>query len=177
MKKEIFPFIPLSCGLGHRQTSALQGLQIAVATDNCSISSKSKDHLPGNVPRILPHKPLSYTPIMYHSTCLLDILPFFLEAFLHGINPSLPRATQWVTTNTLPYIYPLSIPLILHSLHMVEPSENTFINLFVHNLRYSTQLPYPCIREFIHSPDTQQTSEVVYLYSPNPRAFLLKIKV
>ena len=59
------------------------------------------------------------------------------------------------------------------ALHMAEPSENTFINLFVHTLRHFAQLPYQCIRDFIHPPDTQKTYEVVHLYSSHPRPLLL----
>ena len=71
--------------------------------------------------------------------------------------------TPWVFSNLL----------ILHYLHISEPSENTFINPFVYPLLHSAQLPYPCILDLIHSPNTQQTSEVVHLYSPNPRSLHL----
>ena len=109
---------------------------------------------------------------MHHSFCLSYIL-ISLQAVLHGINPLLPRPTHWAPTSTLPYVDPRSNRVILHFLHMAEPSEKTFINLFVHILCHSTQLPYPCIREFIRCPDTQQTSELVHLYSSNPRPLLL----
>ena len=43
---------------------------------------------------------------------------------------------------------------------MAEPLENTLIYSFIHPFHYSGQFPYPCIWNFIHSPDTQQTSEM-----------------
>ena len=76
-------------------------------------------------------------------------------------------------TKLTPYIDLLNNPAILHSLHMAVPSENIFVNILVHTLRRSTQLPYPCIRDFIPSSDTQQTSGVIHLYSPNPRPLFL----
>ena len=72
------------------------------------------------------------------------------------------------TTSTHSYIDPLTNPVVLAKL-----LENIFINLFIHTLCHSSQLPYLCIWDFSHSPDTQQTSEVVNLYSPNPRSPLL----
>ena len=146
MKKEIFPCMPLSCGLGLRQTCPLQRLHIAVATPNCGISSKSRVYPLGNAPCIPPHKP--YTPIIHHSPYLPDIQTTFLQAVLHGINPPLPWPPNWATASTLPYIDPLSNPVILHCLHMTELLESTFINLFI-----IAQLPYPWTWYFIHSPD------------------------
>ena len=71
-----------------------------------------------------------------------------------------------------PYVDPLSNSEILHSLHMVEPLENTIIP-FIQPFRRSVQLPYPCIRDFIYPLNTCQTSEVVHLYSPNTSPLLL----
>ena len=112
--------MPLSCGLCHKRISALQGLNIVVATHNCGISSKPRVHSPGNTPCISPHKPPPYNPIIQHSPCLPDIQTPFLQAVLHGINPPLPQGT---TTSTLSYIEPLSNFVILHSLYMAEPSQ------------------------------------------------------
>ena len=72
-------------------------------------------------------------------------------------------------------IDPLSNPVILNSLHMAEPSEKTFITPFVHPFHHSAQL---FIRAFgtlfiLLIPITQQSSEVVHLYSPNLRPLLL----
>ena len=105
--------MPLSCGLGHRRTSTLQGLHIAFATHKCGISSKSRVHPSINAPCIPPHKPSSYNPIIHHYPCLPDIQTSFLQAVPHGINWSLPRPTHWATTSALPYIYPLSNAVIL----------------------------------------------------------------
>ena len=138
MKKGILPFMPLSSRLGHIRTSALQVLHIAIETHNHGISSSSRVHPPGNASCIPPHKPSPYAPIMHHSPCLPDIQIHFLQAVLHAINSPLTRPAHWVTTSALPYIDPLSNHVILHSLHMAEPSENTFINLFVQTLSLCT---------------------------------------
>ena len=131
----------LGCGLGHRRASTLQGFHIAVATPKCDISSKLRFHPLGNAPCIPLHKPPPYTPVMHHSPCLLYIQTSFPQAILHGINPPLSQPTQWATTSTLSYIDPLSSTVILHSIHIAEPSENTFINPFMYTLCYSTQFP------------------------------------
>ena len=122
MKKEIFPFILLSCGLGHSQISALPGLHKTVASHSYSISSSSRVHPPGNTPCIPPHKPPPCIPIMHHSPCWPDTQTSYLETFLHGINPPLPMPTHWTTINTLSYIDTLSNPVILHLLRMSKPS-------------------------------------------------------
>ena len=101
--------------------------------------------------------PMPYNPIMQHSPCLPDIQTSFLQAVLQGINPP----THWVTTITFSYIDPNHQRTI------------SSINLFIHKLCHSTQLPYMCIWNFIHFPDTQQTSEVVHKYSPNPRSLFI----
>ena len=111
------------------------------------------------------HKLLSCTILL---ACLTSKPLFFKQSFKVSIHLS----ATYLPTSTLCYIDPLSNPIILHSLNMSEPSENTFINLFFYNLRHLAQLPYPCIRDFIHSPDTQQNSEVVHLHSPNTRPLL-----
>ena len=152
----------LSCSLDHRWISTLhKGLHKAVS------SHQGQECIP-------PHQPSPYTPIMHKSPWLPDIQTFFLSAVLHSINPPLPRLTLWATTSTLSHIDPLSNLVLFHSLHMAEPSKNT-INLFIHTLHHFTQLPYPCIWDFIHSPDTQQTSQVVHLCRPNSRFLLLPL--
>ena len=92
MNTEMFPFMSLSCGLGDRRTSALQGFHIAVVTCNCGIPSKSRVHPPGNTPCIPHYKPhhTLISTIMHHYPCLADVRTPFLLAVLHGINPSLP---------------------------------------------------------------------------------------
>ena len=152
--------MPLSCGLSHRRTSTFQGLHVAVASCYSQGSSDAS--------RIPLHKPSHYTPIMHHSPCWPDIQTPFLQTILHGVNSSLPRPTLLATTSTLSYIDPQWNFVLLHSLPMEEPLENTFINPFVHTLHHSTQMPYPCTRDFSHSPDTQQTSEVVHLHRTSP---------
>ena len=107
-----------------------------------------------------------------HSLCFADIETSILQAVLHGISPPLLRPTNRVRTSTLSYLDLLSNPVVFHPLHMAELSEMTFINLLIYTIRHPAQLPYTCIRDFIHSPDTQQTSEVVYLCNPNPRSLI-----
>ena len=103
---------------------------------------------------------------------------FISRATLHALPLTNPRHTLLSCTILLACL--TSKPLFLKqsftvSIHLLRglPTENTFINLFVYILRHPAQLPYPGIRDFIHSPDTQQTSEFVHLYSPNPRLLLL----
>ena len=174
MKKEIFPFMILSCGLGHRRTFALQGLHIAVATQNCGISSKSRVNSRDDAPRIPPHKPRTFTPVIHHSLCFLDVKTSFLNpSFTVSIHLFLSSTYPLSDYSTLLYIDPLSNPVILHSLHMAEPSR-TPSSLFRPNpssLRTTLLSLYSGL--FIHSPDTQLASEIVHLYSPNPRPLFL----
>ena len=130
----------LSCGLGHRWISTLPGLHKDVASHNYGISSRSRVHSPGSAPCIPSHKLPPYTPIMHHSPCLHDIQAS-LQTVLHGISSPVSQPTHCATTNTHSYIDPLSNPVILHSFHMAEPLENTFINLFVYTLHHPAQLP------------------------------------
>ena len=136
VKKEIFPFIPSRCGLGQRRISILPGFHKVVSFHNYGISSRSRVQPLINAPRIPPHKPLSYSPIMHHSPCLPDIQTSLIQAVLHCINSSLRSLPTERLQHTLLY-NPLSNPVILHPLHMVEPSENTLINLFVYTLCHS----------------------------------------
>ena len=95
---------------------------------------RARGSSPGLHPKrssILPHQPPPFPPIMHHSPCLPDIQTSFFKAVLQGISSPLPQSTYLVTTCTLPHIHPLNNPIILHSLHMGEPSENIFINPFV----------------------------------------------
>ena len=123
MKKEIFSYMPLSCGLGHRRTSALQGFHIAVATHNCTISSKSKVNPPGIAPCIPPHKPSPYTPIMHHSPCLPDNQIPFLQAGFHVFNLSLRRPTHWATTSILDYGSCVYFSAIMCHLRHLNPTQ------------------------------------------------------
>ena len=99
------------------------------------------------LPRITPHKSPRYTHNMHRSSLLAS-------------HPKLlPRSTYWATTCTLPYIRRLGKPIIPHSLHMAEASilsSTPFVT--AHN---------SLIR--ILRTATQQTSQVIHLYSPNPR--------
>ena len=63
-KKEIFPFMPLSCGFGHRTDFHLSRASYSCATHNFGISSKSRVH------------PLVDDPA--HSPCFPDIQTSFL---------------------------------------------------------------------------------------------------
>ena len=142
----------LSCGLGHSQGSIMLWHLIKVKGSS-------------------PHKPSAFTPIIQYSPCFTKILISLLNIA--------SRYQSTSSTNDLlsDYLHPLSHNhfssfIILRSLHTTEPRENIFINPFVHPFRYSTQLLYSCIRYFIHSRNTQQTSEVIHLDRPNPRPFL-----
>ena len=124
------PLYPLSSRLGRRQISTRR-LHISVTTNNCDISSKSGVHPPGYALCTPPHKPPPFTHILHHSPCLPDIQTSFPQTVLHSINLSLSWPTHWMTTSTLSYIDSLSNSIILHSLHMPKPLENTLINPFI----------------------------------------------
>ena len=55
----------LSCMLGHRQNSTLQGLHIAMPTHNCGISLRLRVPPLGYAPCIPPYTPPPFTAIMY----------------------------------------------------------------------------------------------------------------
>ena len=111
----------------------------------------------------------SQTPTIHFYYALFFLLAWHPYTFCFGTH-SRYQSTSFTsyspgTTSTLFYIDSLGNAVILHSLHMTDPSENTFINDFVYALRHSPQFRHLRIRKFIHSHDTQQTSEVVYLYT------------
>ena len=110
--------MPLSCGLGHRQTSSIHGLHTTEATHNCGISLKSRIHPPGYHPFIPPLKPATHSD--HKPFCLFAWYQIFFFFFC-----SISNARKF------PHIHPLSNPIILHSLHKTEPPEETFINPFV----------------------------------------------
>ena len=120
----MFPFKQLNCGIGHRQDFH--------PSYSCDIPQIW--HLI-EVRGIPPHKPPLFTPITHWHHIQASLFKL-----LYGINSPLPRLIYWATTCTIPYIDPLTNLVILHSLHMAEPSENAFINTFVHSLRHSTQI-------------------------------------
>ena len=127
MKKVMFPLYPLNCGPGHRRTSALQGHLVKV-----------KGSSPGECPMHSLSQIPPYTPIMHHSPCLPDIKPLsFKHSFTVSIHLFQGLLTE--TSSTHSYIDPFRNPVVLLSLHIVKPSENTTINLFVHTLRHFAQ--------------------------------------
>ena len=120
--------MPSSCGLSHRPISTLLGFI------KLWHLSWSRVHSLGNSPSQTP------TIHFYHApfSLVADIQKSFLQAVLHSINPLLPWPTHSATTSTLSYIDPLTNTVILHSLHMAELLENTFINLFINTLHHCT---------------------------------------
>ena len=125
-----------------------------MTTHNCSISSKSRVHSLGYAPCIPPHKPPPFTPIMHHSPCLPDI-----QTFLLLNSPSQNQCTSSAADLLSGYLH--------------TPLHPPFINPFTHPFRHSPQLPYLCFQDLIHPHNTQQTSEVLPLHSPNPRPLFL----
>ena len=109
MKKEIFPLMLLSCKLGYRQTSTLQGLHIAVATHKYLISLKSGVHPPDYAAHIPPYNPPSITPIVHHFPCMSDIHTSFFVTVIHSMNAPLPLPTYTLLTHSLSAILSLSI--------------------------------------------------------------------
>ena len=128
----------VSCRFGYNWISTLPGLHKAMEFHNYKISLRSRVHTPGYTLCIPSHKPLPYTPIMHHSPCLPDIQTSLFQAGLHVINPPLLQPTHCAATSTFSYINPLSITVILPPFHMAEPSDNTFINLFIYILHHPT---------------------------------------
>ena len=122
------------------------------------------------------HSP-SQTPAIYSYSASFSLPAWHLNLFLlnnpWGYQSLSSWPTHWMTTNTLSYIDSLSNPFILHPLHIVKSPENTLINTFIYSLHPFAQLPYLCIWDYIHPPNTEQASEVVHLYRPNPRSLLL----
>ena len=112
MKKEIFPIYALTCGIGHRYISTLPGLHKVVAS------------LQGQEFILLtnPRHTLSCTILL---ACLTSKALFFKQSFSVPIHLFRGLPTERLTTHSL------SNPFVLHSLHIAETSENTFINLFV----------------------------------------------
>ena len=70
-KNKFSPLCPLSCRLGHRRTSTLQGLHVAVAF------RQGQGFIPRATPHAFPLKPPPFTPIPDHSLCLPDIQTTF----------------------------------------------------------------------------------------------------
>ena len=109
----------LSCGLGHRQTSILQGLHIVV------VSCQNQWFIPQVMPHAFPltnqyHSLLSCTILL---ACLTSKPLFLKQSFMVSIHlfHGLPTETKC----TLPYIDPFSYPVILHSLHITPNHQKT----------------------------------------------------
>ena len=63
--------------------------------------------------------------------CLTSKSLFFKHSFLISIHLFCSLPIKQLYTSIHSYIDPLSNPVILHTLHMAEPSENTFINFVI----------------------------------------------
>ena len=81
-----------------------------------------------------------------------------------------------------PHKPPPYTPIMLHS-PCLPDVQNPFSSRSPLRYLFTSSVSYPlsdyqhtlcpCIRDFIHSPDTQQNSEVVHMYTLNPRFLLL----
>ena len=120
MKKEIFPFMLLSCGLGHRRISSIQGfIRLWYLT---IIASRQGQ---GFISRATPHAFPFTNPRHTLLSCII------LLACLTSKPPSnSPSGYQSTSSAAYQHTLPLSNPVVLHPLHMAELQENTFINLF-----------------------------------------------
>ena len=155
--------MPLTCGLGLIRTSTLQKLHVAVTTQLWHLF-KVNGSSPGQRPMHFP----SQTPAIH--SCHPPFLAYltskpllFKYSFIVSIHLSRGLPTEQLPAHSFT-LDPISNPVILYSLHMAERSENTFI------------IPHNCLIRAVgtfHSPGTQQTYEVVHLYSPNPKSLLL----
>ena len=132
LKKQIFPFMPLSCRLGHWNIFTKE-FHIAVATQNCGISSRSWVHPPGSALCIPPSQAITIPPFSllgWHS----DL--FFLSSLSQYQSISY---TAYPLNNSYIFLDSLTNPILLHPLHMAKPPENIFINPFIYPLCHSTQ--------------------------------------
>ena len=144
----------LSCRIGHRHTSILQGLYIAVSSHKCGISSRPSVHCQTTPHAFLSQTP-AFAPIIHHFPCLHYIqTAFFLkQSFTVSVHLFHGLHTERLPAQS-PCIDSLSDPIIFHSLQITKPQENTVINHFLYPLRHSIQFPYPCFYDFIHPPNT-----------------------
>ena len=164
----------MCCGLGHRRTTTFQELPIAVQLTTV-VPRQSRGFIPQATPHSFPltkphHTLLSCTILI---ACLTYKPLFVNQSFTVSIQLFLDLPTKRLLAHSPSKVLLAINPFILHYLHISEPSEHTFNIPFVYTLRHSAQLPYLCIQDFIHSPDAQQTYEVLHLYSPSSRSLLL----
>ena len=146
--------MPLNCGLGH---SALQGLHIAVATANCGILSKSRVHPPFIPPPKPRHSFLSCTILL---ACLTPKPLFFKQSFMVSI-----YLFHYLHTERIPAYFPSYTLLAILSPSILSTCSNhrRTPSLIFSSTPFVT--PLNCL--------IRATSEVVPLYSPNPRPLLL----
>ena len=82
-----------------------------------------------NLSNYSPYKPLPFIPVIYYPPCLPNIQTFFFSSG-HSWKQSTSSADDLLNDCTC--ICPFSNPIILFSLNMAKPSENTFVNPFIH---------------------------------------------
>ena len=110
-KQKIPPLCHLNGRLGHKRTSTLQRLHIAMA------SCQGQQFIPLATPHSFPltnpcHSPLSWTLLL---ACLKSKPLFFKHFFALSIHLFHGLPTEWLPAHSLGY------PIPLHPLHMTEP--------------------------------------------------------
>ena len=100
MKKEIFPFILLSCGLGHRQISALQSfirLWYLTTIASCQCQGFIAQAMPHAFPLTNPHHTFLSCTILL--ACLASKLFFFKQSFTVSIHLFRSLPTEQLPAN------------------------------------------------------------------------------
>ena len=128
-------------------------LHIIVTTH---ISSRFKAHPPGYDPRIPLHKPPPFPLLAWHPNLFSLTIPSQYQSISSTAYPL--NDYQHTPTN---------------SVNMAKPLEK-YINHFIYPIHHSTANSLIDAFKTIHPTNTEQASEVVHLYSPNPR-FLYNI--
>ena len=102
---------------------------------------------------VVTHHAMNICPL----SCRLHPMhsPSFTIHLISKIFFMVSRSNYSSTTCTLTNIHPLSNPIILHSLHVTELNENSYQSCRL-SLCHTPQLYYPCIRDFIHPPNTSK---------------------
>ena len=114
-KKEIFPFMPLNCG-----PFIKTDFHLSRASNNCSISSKSKVHPSGNGSRTPPQNP-RLTIVSY--TILLTYLTPKLLSFKRSFRVSI-HFSRGLPTDRLLALSPTLIQLATLSFFILSTSPN-----------------------------------------------------
>ena len=147
--------MPLSCRLSHRQTSTLR---VSYSSDNSQLQHLIKvgGHPPGYAQSIPHYKLPPFITIIHHPPCFSSIQTFFFkQSSTKYIRLFHSRSTKQLPIHSPTYTH--SAILSFHILSIWSIHLRTFSPIL------SSPLHFTILHNSIHSPNTQQTSEVVYL--------------